>query len=367
MPPLLRKLLVSVIAAAMLTGAFASSAAAKWVIDGKGFGHGVGMSQYGAYGFAQHGRDYEQILSHYYRGTDLLKTRSRPIRVLLDAGLATAQFHGATTACGQKLKQSRSYYFAIAGERIKLRKSNGAFVSNCGQEGAARGGKSVYYGDTPYRGAILGRRVGSSLFAVNKLAIDDYVKGVVPNEMPASWDAEALKTQAVAARSYGLATKISGNGYDVFADTRSQVYGGLSSEQPATNQAVEATAREVLKYKRRVIVAYFSSTSGGRTENVEFGFPGVDPSPYLKSASDPYDSISPFHKWTVQLSSASMASKLAGLYAGKLKRIKILETGVSPRIVRAKVIGSEGSSVVAGPTLQYRLDLRSTWASFEKK
>ncbi|CAN5521021.1 hypothetical protein BH10ACT11_BH10ACT11_01730 [soil metagenome] len=362
-----RKLLTLLAVCGATLFALPGLADAEWVVKGRGFGHGIGMSQYGAYGFAQHGRTYEQILSHYYRHTDLLKTKSKPIRVLLDAGLASAPFHGATAACGQKLRSTSSYYFALSAGKVKLHDANGKQLANCGREGSASGGKSVYSKNTPYRGEILGRRVGSSLFAINRLSIDDYVKGVVPNEMPASWDAEALKSQAVAARSYGLATTVSGNGYDVYKDTRSQVYGGLSTEQPAGNAAVEATARQVLEYGGEPIVAFFSSTSGGRTENVEFGFPGAAPQPYLKSANDPYDKISPYAKWTVNLSNASMSSKLGGLYEGTLKRIKILETGVSPRIVEAKVIGSKGSSNVSGPTLEYRLGLRSSWATFEKK
>lgn len=363
----LRKLLLSIAICAAAAAALAPAAGAKWVINGKGFGHGVGMSQYGAYGFAEHGRGYEQILGHYYRDTRLVKAKGKPIRVLLDAGYATVPFHGATEACGHKLRSSKSYVFVIENSKIKLRHADGRGIGSCRDEGAASGGKSVYYGDTPYRGKILGRRIGSSLFAINKLSTDSYVKGVVPNEMPASWDTEALKVQAVAARSYGSATTVSGNGYDVFADTRSQVYGGLASEQPSSNQAVADTTLQVLKYKRRVIVAYFSSTSGGRTENVEFGFPGSAPVPYLKSASDPYDGISPVHEWTVKLSNANMASKLSGLYSGTLQRIKIQKTGESPRIVSAKVIGSKGSTKVSAPTLEYRLNLRSTWASFEKR
>lgn len=362
----LRKLLLGMAVCTACSAALAPSASADWTVSGKGFGHGVGMSQYGAYGFAQHGRGYKWILGHYYRDTKLEQADGHPIRVLLDAGLASTQFRGATKACGVNLRSSRSYYFASEGSKIRLHSADGKLLASCGQEGSATGGQSVYYGDTPYRGAILGRRVGGSLFAINKVSIDDYVKGVVPNEMPASWDADALKTQAVAARSYGLATSVSGNGYDVYNDTRSQVYGGLSSEQPASNDAVTSTAGQVLTYGGDVIVAYFSSTSGGRTENLEYGFPGGSPVPYLRSASDPYDKISPYHKWSFQLSNSSISQKLSGLFEGKLQRIKILQTGVSPRIVSAKVIGSKGSSTVSGPTLQYRLGLRSTWASFKR-
>ena len=94
---------------------------------------------------------------------------------------------------------------------------------------------------------LIGRNVGGSLYAINKARIEDYVKGVIANESPSSWPQAALRAQAVAARSYALATRLNGNGYDLYDDTRSQVYGGRSSETGATNNATDATAGEVIK------------------------------------------------------------------------------------------------------------------------
>ena len=122
----------------------------------------------------------------------------------------------------------------------------------------------------------------------------------------------------------------------------------------------------MIKNDGNVATAYFFSTSGGQTENSEFGFSGGSPRPYLKAVNDPRDATSPYHRWTVRYSQGEMESKLSGLFGGNLKKIKVVKTGRSPRIVEARVVGSSNSSTVSGDTLRFRLGLRSTWARFEK-
>jgi stage II sporulation protein D len=195
--------------------------------------------------------------------------------------------------------------------------------------------------------------------------LDDYARGVVANEMSSSWPKNALRAQAVATRSYALGAG-GGHGFDVYDDTRSQVYGGKGSETKATNRAVSSTSDEVLRYHRQVITAFFFSTSGGQTESVQYAF-GSSPVPYLKSVKDPYDDVSPFHKWKERYSQREMQSKLDGLFRGRLRKIRVTKTGDSPRIVQAKVIGSRGSSRVSGSSLQGRLGLMSTWARFYRR
>jgi stage II sporulation protein D len=170
----------------------------------------------------------------------------------------------------------------------------------------------------------------------------------------------------VAARSYVLATARGGS-FDVYDDTRSQVYGGKDSETGRTNTATKRTRGEVVRHRGEVATTYFFSTSGGETESVQFGFPGAEPSPYLKAVKDPYDGASPYHRWRVRYSQAEMESRLSGLFSGRLRRIKVLKRGRSPRIVKARVVGSRGSSRVSGPGLQFELGLRSTWARFHKR
>jgi stage II sporulation protein D len=342
-----------------------SQADGSWVITGKGFGHGVGMSQYGAHGLAQNGRKYRRILRHYYRNTRIGQVEARRVRVLLSVRRRVG-FRRARRACGRRVNPQRRYSFVGSG-RVALRNDRGKRLRRCGRRARARGPGGVrILGHGRYRGALVARASGGSLMVINAAPLEGYVKGVVPQEVPASWHRQALRAQAVAARSYGIATSRSG-AFDHYADTRSQVYGGRRAETKRTNRAVDDTRRQVVKHRGRVAVTYYFSTSGGRTENVEHGFSGGSPSPYLKSVNDPFDGISPYHSWAVTFSDRAMESRLSGLFRGNLRRIRVLQTGESPRIVRARVVGSQGSSVVSGATLRSRLGLRSTWARFQRR
>ena len=182
--------------------------------------------------------------------------------------------------------------------------------------------------------------------------------------MPSSWDLEALKAQATAARTYALATRKQGGVFDLYPDTRSQVYKGVTGEESRSNAAVRATAGLVVTYDGEPIVTYYFSTSGGMTENVENSFLGSDPQPHLKSVSDPYDEISPRHTWRLSFSTRQMDARLGRYSPGTFRRISVLTRGVSPRIVRARVHGSSGSRTISGPTLRARLGLYDTWARF---
>jgi stage II sporulation protein D len=357
----IRRLGIVLTAAALLA---ASAADASWTIKGRGFGHGVGLSQYGAYGFAKHGRGYKRILGHYYTRTRVAKTKGEQVRVLLGPGGGSVGFSGAERACGRRLEPERRYSLTADAGGVVLRAGDRR-LERCGKEGRAGGGLRIG-GFGRYRGALVARNDGGSLQVINQLGLEAYVKGVVPNEVPPSWPRQALRAQAVVARSYGVATS-RGGAFDHYADTRSQVYGGLASETSATNAAVAKTRREVVKYRGKVAVTYYFSTSGGRTENSEYGFSGGSKVPYLKSVEDPFDDVSPVHRWTERLSDRRMESELSGLFAGRLTRIAVIERARSPRIVRARVVGSTGSTTVTGDTLRARLDLRSTWARFEHR
>jgi stage II sporulation protein D len=216
-----------------------------------------------------------------------------------------------------------------------------------------------------YRGAmeILPAQFGG-LNAINAVDLESYVRGVVSAESPSSWPAEALRAQAVAARTYAITTNKPGAGFDHYPDTRSQVYRGVAAETATTDAAVAATNREVVTYNGKPVTTYFFSTSGGRTENVEFGFPGGEPKPWLKSVDDPYDKVSPKHRWRRSLTTGEAAGKLAGLLKGSFREIRVTKRGVSPRIVSAEVVGSGGRSTVSGPTLRARFGLDDSWAYF---
>jgi SpoIID/LytB domain protein len=342
----------------------APAAGAGWVINGRGFGHGVGMSAYGVYGLARHGSEYRQILARYYQHTRLGHVHGRHVKVLLGSGLAAVRFNKANAACGVHLNPHDAYQFATAGGGIALATKAGRTIKSCGSAGAASGGPIHLLNRGTYRGRIVAHG-GGGIDVVNRVTLEGYVEGVVPNEFFASWPQPALRTEAVAARTFAIASPGYGR-FDVYDDTRSQVYGGKGTETPATDHAVHASRGKVVTYRGRPVTTYYSSTSGGHTEDVQFAFIGATPEPWLVGVKDPYDKLSPYHTWRRTLAAGTMASELSGLFSGRLRRIEVLRHGVSPRIVYARVVGSRGSSRVSGPTLEGRLGLMSTWERFKR-
>jgi stage II sporulation protein D len=359
-------------AAALATALLASAAsgagaAVKWVVHGRGFGHGVGMSAYGAYGYALHGAGYEAILAHYYPGTALGTLEgTHVVRVLLGTSSGDVGFSGATGACGVQLEPSRSYQAHRVGGAVRLRSSAGKPLADCGKSLRAAGpGKITIAGYGTYRGALeTVPEGGGSLNVVNALSVEQYVKGVIPNESPPSWPMAELKAQAVASRSFALSAGRDGNGFDLYSDTRSQVYKGLESEYASSDEAAEQTRGQVLTYEGQVAETLFSACSGGKTESIKNVFGTAIP--YLVGVPDPYDYYCPLHKWTLEFSGPQMTSRLAGLVDGSLEQVVITKTGYSPRIIEAKLIGTGGVTSVTGEQLEVALGGYSTWMSFEK-
>jgi len=372
-----RKLWLPVILAlAAATGVGSANAATGVVVRGAGYGHGVGLSQYGAYGFAKQGREYEEILAHYYRDTELSRTDDQPVRVLLRDQAPSIVLRGALRAGTSALSGRRLYTARPVGtSRVELRDRRGRrigrFPTPLAVSGADRNlqlvGCAPINGiqDGHYRGTLeIRRSEGGGLTVVNELPVDEYLQGVIPGEVPPSWPAEALKAQAVAARSYALATNVADEVFDQYPDTRSQVYQGADAERPSTNAAARKTGLQVLRSDGKVIVANFFSTSGGKTENVENGFAGAESRPYLKSVEDPFDDISPLHDWRLGYSTSDMQERLDEFVKGKFRRIEVKERGVSPRIISAEIVGSKGRTEVSGAELKAELDLYDTWAFF---
>jgi stage II sporulation protein D len=350
----------------------AAASAKVWVVKGAGFGHGVGMSQYGAYGYAKHGFKYDAILTHYYTGTTIGTAADKSVRVLLRDSVGSVAFHGANSACGTGIKPGKTYVAKRKGSGVVLSSKKGTLVARCGAVLTATGAPTVVVaGKGTYRGSLEVRASSSGLDAINVLDVEDYVRGVVSRESPSSWPIEALKAQAVAARSYVLSSSSHGS-FDVFDDTRSQAYGGMGAETAKTDQAVSATHLQVVLYKGKVAQTFFFSTSGGHTENNEFsslGF-GQPAIPYLRGVDDPYeaDAGSPYEHWKRKYSLGRMSSALSGLgLHGKLRNILVTQRGASPRIVHANLIGSGGTTTVDGPELASALGLPDTWAFFKKK
>jgi stage II sporulation protein D len=351
----------------LLLPAADADAKARFRISGAGWGHGVGLSAYGAYGYAKHGKDYRAIAKHYFKGTKIGKVKQgRSVRVLLGTA-GSVSFSGSRRACGRDLKPSGTYRAVLSGRSVRLQSGAGKTLARCGKTLDARGSKGAIKigGFGSYRGDLVAAADGGTLYVINSVSLEGYIRGVLPNELPASWPMEALKSLAVTARALAV-TSDRGALFDVYDDTRSQVYGGFGTETKRTNRATKETSRQVVTYNGKPIVGYYSSTSGGKTENIENAFPGASPVPYLKGVKDPYDDTSPYHRWRVTMSRGEMQAKLGDLVKGRLRGIKVVKRGFSPRIVRAKVLGTGGSTGVTGTDLQVRLGLRSTWMKFKK-
>ncbi len=277
---------VATLATALLCAGAAR--ASDLLIAGGGYGHGVGMSQEGALGYAEHGFGYQAILAHYYTGTAL---------------------------------------------------------------GTAAPGATVR--------VMMGGRV-------QKVALETYVRGVVSAEVSPSWPLAALEAQAVASRTYALTAHAGGSRFDVYADTRSQVYRGVAAQTPQTDAAVAATSGQIVTYQGQPATTYFFASSGGRTENIEDSFIGSAPAPWLRGVVDQYER-GDLHTWKLALSFSAAAAKLRGLVRGSFQGIEVVKRGFSPRIVSAYVLGSAGRTLVSGPALASRLGLYSSWAYFSTR
>jgi stage II sporulation protein D len=317
------------------------------------------MPQWGAYGYAQHGVAYDKILAHYYPGTTLTVAPAAKIKVLLIDSIRKVVLSSQdpfTIVDGDGIRHQ------IGGGNYPLTPALKVRLAPDAPPTALHGplrflaGASPLWLAHPWRGDLIVAANGKSLSVVNDVPIDSYVRGVVSNEMPKDWPLEAVKAQAVAARSYALAHKRGGT-YDVFPDTRDQVYGGISTETPVGDQAVAATKRQVLMYDGKVATTYFYSSSGGMTASFADVFAGSKAVPYLVSVPDPYDTASPWHSWGPVVMPAATVGRLLGV-PGLLALRPVPATG-RPRYVIA--IGRDGDVPLRGGDIRRALGLRSGW------
>jgi stage II sporulation protein D len=336
------------------------------------------MSQYGADGYALHGWTYDAIIKHYYTGVTLGKVANVPVRVLLRSGVSSiaatdaAQFKATWTAKTVHIAGGVTATITWSGSRYHLKAGSSSWVSSTPITFVAETSKlrlltandNGYVGR--YRGTLRIVHLTNGLEVVNKLPLESYLLGVVPRESPASWPIEALKAQAVAARSYAFRETGGSGSFDVYCTTASQMYGGADGEAASTDKAVTATKGIVPKYGGVAITAFFFSTSGGHTENIENVWSGAAPQPYLKGVPDPYDTTSPYHIWPdnpIHRTPAQIAAAL-GFSKGPLRAVYVLKRGTSPRVVKALLIGDHGATVTDGATLRAALGLRDTWVFF---
>ncbi len=364
---------------------------------GRGYGHGVGMSQYGARGRAIDGATATEILAHYYQGATLgsvpLTTRIR-VRVLNDFKATAARplvlygrraawrFDGSPTTypAGARIEVRptveatasatsvtwRVKVIAPTGEILRA-DPTGSFqlrgiTSSTIFQVASRAST-----DDLYRGTIrVGLKTTAPLAnATNELTLERYLRGVVPAEMPASWPVEALKAQSIAARSYAARRLRPGvSWFDVTDDSSSQVYRGLLGEKPAATAAIAATAGIVLLSGSTVANALFHSAGGGATENNENVFVSASgskvagPVSYLRGSPDrradgsAYDSGSPYSTWkTLTYTSAQLATWFGAdprTNVGTITALDLRDRGVSGRLISVTLIGSLGTKKVSG-------------------
>ncbi len=352
-------------------------------IEGAGWGHGKGMSQYGAYGAASKGLDYAEILAFYYSGTTLESLPGgNTVRVLITgdtdnalhvrpvAGLRLTDSAGArlTLPTGSRYTKWR---ITRSGEKrvLAYRSNTGKYVTYKTKLTPTR----VWYFDNPktgtvrlempslsirtYRGKLSMRLSGSGTRTINTVAMEDYLRSVVPAEMPATWSAHAVRAQAVAARTYAArlrSTAGSGAQYDLCDTSACQVYGDTSKEHSASDAAIKATANEVLHYKGKLALTMFSSSNGGWSASAGSDYP------YLKAKKDPYDGVKRDQTWSKTLTATTIQKAYPAI--GTLKSVQVTERDgdgtYGGRVEKIKLSGSKGSVTLTGGTFKSKFGLK---------
>jgi len=351
-------------------------------ITGHGYGHGRGMGQWGAYGYAtNYGWSWTQILGHYYGGTTVKSIGLVPVTVDLSEldgnGSVWVTAGVPFTAGGMAVAANGSAQITLANGALTVR----ANAAGCGQplggvhpasSGLFRSsvsapqtlGQMLTVCDTgrTYRGTLTLVNGNGSSRVVNTVGMDDYLRGVVPRESPASWgDAaggkgmNALQAQAVAARSYAAVSRR--YSWAHICDSQScQVYGGAGLngsviEDPRTNTAVTSTSSKLLVNSQGAVVsAEFSASTGGWTAGGTF--PAVQ---------DLGDTASPYHDWSVSIPVGTVQDAFG---VGTLQSITVTRNGLGSdggRVITATVTGSSGRTTISGSDFAYELGLKSDW------
>jgi SpoIID/LytB domain protein len=349
-------------------------------IKGHGFGHGHGMSQYGAEGAARAGLGYREIADFYYPGTEWGTSTGR-VTVLLTADttddLVVLPRPGLTvrdTAARDRValpdNGARQWRVAVGDDGVNrvsylTRRWHPWRVLEGEGEFSAAGQPITLVtpaGQSAYRGRLRVATAAGSRVTVNALSLENYLKGVVPLEIPASWSADAVRAQAVAARTYASYERQHPRSpaYQLCDTSSCQVYGGYDAEYDASNRAVDDTARRVLVFGGEPAFTQFGSSSGGWT--------AAGSMPYLTAKRDPYDGWSgnPVHSWSVQVDDARIERTWPAI--GNLTRITVTSRDGNGdwggRVRSLTLTGSARKVVVSGDTFRSLLGLRSTWVTF---
>lgn len=384
-----------------------ASTAATFTFNGGGWGHGIGLSQYGAKGYADAGWTYDRILKHYFQGTRLVSKKAPTVRVNLDkdkksrsqwqiqagaeATLTVTQYSNRSVNISLRETVSGApakYWITTSGGNTRLHRDNGgspgsviktfegrAYVSATSQTIRLCGSSGPYsHTGVRWRGNLhFIPDTASASFCVNFVSMEDYLKGVVPRESPSSWPLEALKAQAVAARSYAYEDAAANR--TMWCTTMSQVYNGHSRpgythEAARTNTAISATAHQLVWYgtESGPVKTYFSSSTGGHTANIEDVWFSA-PKPYYKGVTDKDSAGNSFYTWTAGPFSASEVSTKVRARVGAANSSPAphvvtfitLESASTGHARYASIRWSDGKTYkIKGDTLRSVLGLRST-------
>jgi stage II sporulation protein D len=371
--------------AAVLATAVPATGQTLYTIVGHGWGHGIGMSQYGSLGYAMHGYSYTQILRHYFTGTTLGPVSSGVSERVL---MATGRTHLDISTTGQILIRDEgagttSAPLAAGSYRVRLGSTPGRLqvlnmpagtevetgligpvdVIPKGQPLRIDSSVGMGFAGDHWNGWLRVIRHGSSLDGVNVVPMEQYVQGVLPNEMPASWPTPALRTQAVSTRSYAYATRNASGEFDAYPDTRSQVYGPLEHEQASSTAAVQDTYHIVVWSGSTIATTFFSSSSGGRTSSEQASWGTSSGPAYLVPVSDPFDRAegrNPYHTWIETPRTPTGLARLFG-YHNAISSIDQTVDGPSQRELTLTLHNASGDHVWSGPSVQGRLGLRSNY------
>ncbi|WP_445258044.1 SpoIID/LytB domain-containing protein [Nocardioides aurantiacus] len=352
-------------------------------LTGHGYGHGHGMSQYGARGAAQAGLTQAQIMSFYYPGTSAGTVRGNIwVRITADtdgvltvapaSGLQVRQVGGPAYSLPAMVGSQRptSWRLRTSGDRNVLEFYAGGAWRAHRPGSVPMTGAAAFFRDSgpttlrlgsverPYRGAL--RYVQRA--TVNVVGMDDFVRGVVAREMPASWEPAAVQSQAVAARTYAAFERAANTGraWQTCDTTSCQVYGGVAAEHPAADAAVRATAREVRTYGGAPAFTQFSSSSGGWTK--------AGSRPYLVAKADRYDATSsnPNHTWRTTLRRSTVQASYPAL--GTLRAVRVTQRDGNGdqggRVTSVVLDGSKTDVTLSGTTFRSRFGLKSDWFRF---
>jgi stage II sporulation protein D len=366
-----------------------------WTVSGHGFGHGHGMSQWGAQGAALQGLNYTEISEFYYPHTEWGEVKGK-VRVLISAdptsdlqvrarnhlqvrdldrgqvwnlprtdgvdrwrltpipsGATAVQFHNATGWHRWEIPVGPQAF-----------RGDGQFEANGPLTLLVPGGDDVV-GKT-YRGILRLVRPYTDATVrdtINVLPMDQYVQGVVPYEMPSSWDQQALRAQAVAARTFAAYERAQNpKRYWQVCDTTScQVYGGVDAEADSSNQAVQGTAGKILTYQKKPAMTQFSASSGGWTSSGSV--------PYLPAKKDPYDSVEGNynHHWSTQVSTEALEN--AHPEIGRLIDMRVTSRDGNGewkgRVQQIVLDGSKGKAHLTGDDFRWAYGLKSNWFTIE--